>query len=67
MPIYEYRCLNPECEKVFEIMAKMSDPPPSCPDCAQAHVRKLISVASFACKGGGWAKDGYQKPTGTGS
>ncbi|PLX94703.1 MAG: transcriptional regulator [Desulfuromonas sp.] len=57
MPMYEYQC--EACGLVFEARQKFSDPPlTSCRDCGGA-VKKLISQAAFALKGGGWYDQGY--------
>jgi putative FmdB family regulatory protein len=57
MPVYEYQCES--CQHHFELRQKFSDPPPECcPECGQG-VKKLISSASFALKGGGWYTEGY--------
>ena len=57
VPIYEYKCLK--CGKQYEVTQKMSDPPLSkCPDC-RGKMKKLMSLAGFHLKGGGWYKDGY--------
>ncbi|HJV34304.1 zinc ribbon domain-containing protein [Geomonas sp.] len=57
MPLYEYHCKN--CDSVFELRQKFSDPPASeCPSCG-GEVEKLISQSGFALKGGGWYGDGY--------
>ncbi len=57
MPIYEYQC--EACNNQFELRQKFSDPPADkCPACGGA-VKKLISSASFALRGGGWYAEGY--------
>ncbi len=57
MPIYEYRC--EACGHQFEKIQKMSDRPVRhCPVC-NGTVEKLLSVSSFALKGGGWYAQGY--------
>ncbi len=57
MPIYEYQC--EACSNRFELRQKFSDPPAdTCPACG-GPVKKLISSASFALKGGGWHAEGY--------
>ncbi len=59
MPIYEYQC--EACNNQFELRQKFSDPPADkCPACGGT-VKKLISSASFALKGGGWYTEGYGK------
>lgn len=60
MPIYEYACSG--CGSNFELMQKVSDPPPStCPECGGKRVEKLMSTGAFHLKGGGWYSDGYSK------
>ena len=58
MPIYEYEC--DKCGHAFEREQSISDPPvKTCPKCRSRKVTKLISLSSFALKGGGWYADGY--------
>ncbi|MCP5143327.1 MAG: zinc ribbon domain-containing protein [Gammaproteobacteria bacterium] len=53
MPIYEYEC--DKCGHKFELLVKISDPPPEhCPECNAPAPRKLISRAGFQLKGTGW-------------
>ncbi len=57
MPIYEYECSS--CQKVVEVMQRMTEEPLShCPDC-HGTVTKLVSMSAFHLKGGGWFADGY--------
>lgn len=57
MPMYEYECQA--CGYNFEARQKFSDTPLTrCPEC-QGEVRKLISQAGFALKGGGWYQQNY--------
>jgi putative FmdB family regulatory protein len=59
MPLYEYQCAN--CSKVHEIIQKFSDPAlTECPDCRGA-LTKLMSMNSFALKGGGWYTTDYKR------
>lgn len=66
MPLYEYECVvcaipTPSGKSAphrFEVLAKMSDPPPVCPQCGGA-VTKCVSAASFELKGSGWYRYGY--------
>ena len=58
MPIYLYKCS--ECNYEFEIMQKMNEPAPLCPECGE-RVDKQISRTSFVLGGEGWADQGYQK------
>ncbi|MBI5197405.1 MAG: zinc ribbon domain-containing protein [Nitrospirae bacterium] len=52
MPIYEYKCQA--CEKTFEIMQKINDPPlTSCMHCS-GHLSKIISPSGLVFKGSGW-------------
>ena len=61
MPTYEYHCKK--CAKTFEVFQKISEKPLSkCPTCG-GKVKRLISAAAFALKGGGWYKDGYSSST----
>ena len=57
MPIYEYECSS--CQKVIEVIQRMTEEPLSqCPDC-HGSVTKLVSMSAFHLKGGGWFADGY--------
>ncbi|MFA4875320.1 MAG: zinc ribbon domain-containing protein [bacterium] len=57
MPIYEYNCKS--CGNQFECMQRITEPPIApCPKCGSTADR-IISMTSFALKGGGWYKDGY--------
>ncbi len=61
MPIYEYVCRK--CNKTFEYMQRMSDPPKrKCEACGNQALERLISQTSFHLKGGGWYKDLYSSP-----
>jgi len=61
--IYEYRCND--CQSVFEVWQKMSDPAPeACEKCSSPKVERIISQTSFALKGSGWYSSGYSsKPS----
>ncbi len=57
MPIYEYQCSG--CNKILEIIQKISDAPlKECPEC-KGELRKMISNTSFVLKGGGWYVTDY--------
>lgn len=59
MPVYEYQCCA--CNRTVELWQSMSDAPlTTCPDCS-GEMKKLISLSSFALKGGGWYADGYSR------
>lgn len=59
MPIYEYECLG--CNKVHEVIQKLSDSPlGSCPNCGSP-VTKRMSLSSFALKGQGWYTTDYKR------
>ena len=59
MPIYEYRCTK--CRHLVEVIQKIGDRPlRKCRKCS-GKLEKLVSVASFHLKGGGWYSEGYSK------
>ena len=60
MPIYSYLC--EACHTTTEILAKISDPPPStCKNCGQSgQLKKQISRTAFQLKGDGWYSSGYE-------
>ena len=60
MPIYTYQCY--ECGKVQEVMrpVKTRDKSIACDHCMCASDR-IIDLAAFQLRGGGWYKDGYSK------
>jgi putative FmdB family regulatory protein len=64
MPIYEYVCVK--CKDKQEIITHTHDAPETVP-CQQCGgtAERIISLSNFQLKGGGWAKDGYQKGTKT--
>jgi len=62
MPIYEYRC--DQCNKIFEVLQKISEEPlTTCIDCG-SKLEKLVSRSAFQFKGSGWYVTDYknQKP-----
>ena len=64
MPVYEYECQS--CKEITETWQGISDEPLSCcPNC-QGPVKKIISVSTFALKGGGWYADGYNRAPASG-
>lgn len=59
MPIYEYHCDT--CDRSFETMQRINDPPlESCDQCGSP-VRKLLSAPAFQFKGSGWYVTDYAK------
>jgi putative FmdB family regulatory protein len=59
MPIYEYEC--GKCGNLFELIQKISDPPPKkCPDCGSKRVRKMLTTSAFVFKGTGFYATDYQ-------
>lgn len=57
MPVYEYECLN--CHEITEIWQGLAEAQlTTCPAC-HGEVKKIISMSSFALKGGGWCADSY--------
>ncbi len=63
MPIYEYLCLT--CGGEFEVMQKVSDPPPRRHTCSpKSKVKRKLSLTAFQLKGGGWYAEGYAKGNG---
>ncbi|WP_242346937.1 FmdB family zinc ribbon protein [Anaeromyxobacter terrae] len=60
MPIYEYVC--EACGRLTEVMQRMTDPAPACPECGAPKLARLISRTSFQLKGGGWYSDLYSSP-----
>lgn len=65
MPIYEYQCSS--CQKVIEVMQRITEEPlAQCPDC-HGSVKKLVSMSAFHLKGGGWFADGYSTSSGNNS
>ena len=59
MPIYEYACVS--CEHQFETIQRISeDPLKDCPECGKPKLKKLVSVAAFRLKGGGWYETDFK-------
>lgn len=59
MPIYEYVC--DACGHELEALQKISDAPlTTCPECAEASLRKKVSAAAFRLKGGGWYETDFK-------
>ncbi|NOZ10765.1 MAG: zinc ribbon domain-containing protein [Gammaproteobacteria bacterium] len=59
MPIYEYECSA--CGHRLEVIQKMNEPPRTdCPECGEAKLKKLLSVAGFRLKGSGWYETDFK-------
>ncbi|HUJ78770.1 MAG TPA: FmdB family zinc ribbon protein [Nitrospiria bacterium] len=59
MPLYEYRCR--QCGHQFELIQKVSDPPPDrCEKCGSA-VERLLSAPGLQFKGSGWYITDYAR------
>lgn len=59
MPLYEYRCN--QCDMVFEVMQKFSDPPLTVHEECGGNVERLISPPAFQFKGSGWYITDYAR------
>ncbi len=57
MPTYEYAC--EQCQRVFEIRQKISDPPLTTCEACGGSIRRLLSSTPFILKGGGWYVTDY--------
>ncbi len=57
MPVYEYYCES--CDKVYEFVQRISDPPKETCEVCQGHLKKQISLSSFHLKGSGWYVTDY--------
>ena len=63
MPLYDFRC--EECNYTEEILtssAGSSETVLTCPECEKETMKRQVGLSSFRLKGGGWAKDNYEKP-----
>lgn len=57
MPIYAYQCNG--CGHQMDVLQKISDPAPKCPECGQSSMAKQITAAAFELKGNGWYKTDF--------
>lgn len=47
--LYDYRCINEKCGKVFEVSKRMTDPDPDCcPHCMTVGPTRVYSAPSIA-------------------
>ena len=61
MPIYEYKCLQCQCE--FEhLKLSVQDPEPQCPSCCTTNVQRLISAGAVRPDGIPSGKGGFTPP-----
>jgi putative FmdB family regulatory protein len=60
MPIYEFRCAR--CGKLAEVVQRVGERPPPCPECGSKRMVRAVSRTSFQLKGGGWYADLYATP-----
>ena len=59
MPIYGYAC--GDCEHVFDVLQKMSDPRlVDCPECGKPTLKKQLSAPKFRLKGQGWYETDFK-------
>lgn len=60
MPTYDYKCQN--CEEVFEIFQKITEPPlRECPVCGETLQRLISGGAGIIFKGNGFYTTDYKK------
>lgn len=57
MPLYEYRC--DDCAEVYEILQKVTDPPPRACESCGGSLSKLISPPAIKFKGSGFYINDY--------
>ena len=61
MPIYTFRCF--QCGNESDVLCDSSDRDlRMCIKCGCGMKRDFSKGGSFKLKGGGWYKDGYEKP-----
>jgi putative FmdB family regulatory protein len=57
VPTYEYQCS--QCQRVFEVRQRISEPALTTCEACGGEVRRLLSPAPFILKGGGWYVTDY--------
>ena len=69
MPLYTFKC--PKCDKVEEVIQKMSDEPPVCDKCSKMVPRKFVDMERVfgdtgrpQFKGSGFYETDYKKKGG---
>jgi len=55
MPMYLFKCKNPECGHTQNKKQKYEDAPPPCEKC-EGEMERGVASSSFILKGGGWFK-----------
>jgi len=62
MPIFDFKCQEPECGHIEEVLVRTEeDVPKCCPKCSFTKPpEKQVSAPSHALLGTGWYRDGYQ-------
>jgi len=68
MPVYDFKCNNSSCGLDYEVSEELSIKEYEslcreerlCPNC-DVEMDRIITKTNFILKGGGWAKDGYEK------
>ncbi|MDQ2731091.1 MAG: hypothetical protein M3Y56_05485 [Armatimonadota bacterium] len=61
MPTYEYLCKS--CNHRFDLVQKISDPPPAaCPECEGGPIQKVFTSVGVIFKGAGFHINDYRKP-----
>ncbi len=58
MPIYEYKC--PKCEVKEEVIQRVGEDAPSCPECGMSMQKEISKDTTFILTGTGWYKTDYQ-------
>ena len=64
MPVYSYKCLNEDCNNVFDSIEKVNTNLTYCPECGNMS-KKINKVYKtyFRLRGPGWSKHGYEGPS----
>ena len=57
MPMYNFKCTDPECGEITPKLQKYEDPNPPCKKCEKP-TERVLSQSSFVLKGPGWFNTG---------
>tara|TARA_Y100000592_G_scaffold74795_1_gene116708 strand:- start:787 stop:990 length:204 start_codon:yes stop_codon:yes gene_type:complete len=63
MPLYRFHCINcdDKFEKLMSVREKCDEKTEvECPSCGSFETQSIMHKPTFALKGAGWYKDGYQ-------